>query len=124
MWSIDDYCSITEKERTDDLHAVYQVSLNADCKVYEGHFPGKPVCPGVCNIATVKACAAMLLHKGLAIKAIKQCRLTALATPDKCPTLTVSVEAKPVDDGYEVAATMSDSEQTYLMLRGTMSATT
>lgn len=122
MWSIHDYCDITEKERADRQHAVFQVSLNADCKVYEGHFPGKPVCPGVCNIATVKACAAMLLHRELAITTIKQCRLTALATPGGCPTLTVSVEVKPIDDGYEVVATMSDTVQTYLMFRGTMSA--
>ncbi len=118
MWSIHDFCSITEKERTDDLHAVFGVSLNKDCDVYRGHFPGKPVCPGVCNIATIKACAAMLLGKDVAITSLKQCRLTAVATPDACPELSVVIEAKPAADGYDVTATMSDADQTYMTLRG------
>ncbi len=29
---------------------LFEVELLQDCDVYEGHFPGEPIAPGVCNI--------------------------------------------------------------------------
>ena len=53
--------------------AVYHVAILPECNVYEGHFPGNPVCPGVCNIQTIKECASLLTGKELRISSIKQC---------------------------------------------------
>ena len=100
---------------------VFRVAILPDCNVYEGHFPGDPVCPGVCNIETIKECTMVLLNLPLRISTIKQCRLTAIATPTVCPEVTVMVNATEKGDGtYTVQAAIADEKQTYMLYKGDM----
>lgn len=111
----------TLKKEVDELSGHFTVAILSDCNVYDGHFPGDPVCPGVCNIETIKECAMMLTGKSLRIKAIKQCRLTAIATPTVCPEVDINVTATPSgEDSYTVIASIKDNKQTYMEYKGTM----
>lgn len=99
---------------------VFHLALRPDCEVYRGHFPGNPVCPGVCNIQTIKECAERLTGCRLHIRSIRRCRLTAVATPAVCPELTVKIDLLPTEDGYSVTATVSDAERMYMDYKGEM----
>lgn len=109
-------------EEKDGMTGRYTIAILPDCDVYDGHFPGDPVCPGVCNIETIKECAMMLLGKALRIKAIKQCRLTAIATPTVCPEVTINLTATPAtdNDSYIIVADISDEKQSYMNFKGTL----
>ncbi|MFS2716174.1 beta-hydroxyacyl-ACP dehydratase [Bacteroides uniformis] len=67
---------------SDGTSGVFHLSLRLDCEVYRGHFPGNPVCPGVCNIQMIKECAERLTGQRLHISRIRRCRLTAVANSD------------------------------------------
>ena len=109
------------KEEKDGDNVKYTVAILPDCNVYDGHFPGDPVCPGVCNIETIKECAMMLTGRDLRIKAIKQCRLTAIATPTVCPEVVITVNATAKEDGtYLVVANIADDKQSYMDFKGTL----
>lgn len=115
------FYSISEEHRNDDTQGYFIVNLIPDSEVYKGHFPGDPVCPGVCNIETIKECACRLTKKSLFIKAIKQCRLTAVATPTECPWLKINISLTDNNDGtYMIVADVSNDKQTYMMLKGTL----
>ena len=105
---------------TDGGEATFRVALLPDCDVYRGHFPGKPVCPGVCNVQMLKECAEVLTGRRLAIATIRQCRFTAVASPERCPKLDISLSAVPVEGGYAVTARLSDDNTTYLDFKGEM----
>ena len=107
-------------EERQEASATYKVAILPDCNVYDGHFPGNPVCPGVCNIETIKECAMRLTGKDLRIRNIKQCRLTAIATPTVCPVVTITVNAVPKDDAFLVTANIADDKQLYMDFKGTM----
>ena len=81
------------------------------------------MCPGVCNIETIRECAEMLTGKKLFMKTIKQCRLTAVATPQVCPLLDVDVMLTPNQDSsaYIIQARIADAETTYMELKGEFS---
>jgi len=98
--------------------AVYHIALLPDCNVYQGHFPGQPVCPGVCNIQTIKECASLLTGKELRISSIKQCLLTAVATPTVCPEVDVTVQVSEADGKYSIVATISDERRQYMAFKG------
>ena len=104
----------------DGNKACCNVLLLPDCNVYEGHFPGRPVCPGVCNIETIKECAMMVTGEKLHISSIRQCRLTAVATPTKCPQLNILLETTPTENGFSVKAEVKDEEQVYMDFKGEM----
>ena len=52
---------------------------------------------------------------------IRQCRLTAVAVPSACSELAVSIQLQPAEEGYRIAATVADTERTYMEYKGEMS---
>lgn len=105
---------------TEEGETTFRVDLLPDCDVYRGHFPGKPVCPGVCNVQMLKECAEVLTGRRLAITAIRQCRFTAVATPALCPWLDISLRTEPCGEGYAVTARIAAGSTTYLDFKGEM----
>ena len=118
----DKYFSVLHEERISANEAVYLCELKEDCDVYRGHFPGDPVSPGVCNIEMIKECTMLLTGKNLMIGTVKQCRLTAIASPSVCPKVDVKVSVAASEDGesYAVMASVTDAEQSYMEFKGTM----
>lgn len=112
------FYKVLSENRTDAFTSEYCLSILPECTVYDGHFPGDPVCPGVCNIETIKECAMLLTGESLRYNSIKQCRLTALATPTVCPELKVQLNLSPSETGYGIQATISDKNQVYMILKG------
>lgn len=112
------YKVLSEKPHAEGLGATYHVAILPECNVYDGHFPGDPVCPGVCNMETIKECAILLTGKPLRYTFIKQCRLTALATPEVCPEVDVDITLEDNGGAYAVQATIADEGQTYMILKG------
>lgn len=119
----DKYYKIMKENRLDANNGVYLLSLLPQADVYRGHFPQKPVCPGVCNIETIRECAEMLTGRDLFIKTIKQCRLTAVATPQICPLIDVTVSVARIEgtDSYSVIGKIADAEIVYMELKGEFS---
>lgn len=114
----DKFYKVLSVDHAEDGSAKFHLAILPGCNVYDGHFPGDPVCPGVCNIETIKECAIMLCGEPLRYSSIRQCRLTALATPTVCPEVDVQVSLIPAGEGYSVQATIADGKQTYMILKG------
>ena len=117
----DKFFTVLHEERLSANEAIFLCELKPDCDVYRGHFPGKPVSPGVCNIEMIRECAEMLVGEDLQIDTIKQCRLTAVASPSVCPKVDVSVTVARLEGtrNYNVVAMIRDAEQSYMELKGT-----
>ena len=112
------YYKVLRAREEGEGKAVYHLAILPECNVYEGHFPGNPVCPGVCNIQTIKECASILVGKELRITSIKQCLFTAIATPTVCPEVDVEVEVKEAGGSYTIVASISDEKRQYLTFKG------
>lgn len=116
------YYQLVEKSRKETGSAVYHVELLPDCKVYQGHFPGNPVCPGVFNMQLIKECAEKETGKSLHVDKVKQCRLTALATPKTSPKLNVCIQVDAIDDAhYQVVASIYNADHVFMEYKGSMS---
>ena len=118
----DKFFEVLHEEKINANEAVYLCALKADCDVYQGHFPGKPVSPGVCNIEMIRECAELLTGENLLIQTIKQCRLTAVASPTVCPKVDVKISVARVEgtETYNVVGSISDAETSYMELKGTL----
>ena len=96
---------------------IFQIALNPDCKVYEGHFPGEPVSPGVCNIRMIQECAEQVAGKPLFLSNLQQCRLTTLVTPLAHPEVEVIIRMEEKGETYKLKATLGKGEEVYLDLK-------
>ncbi len=113
---IKDYYTIESTAKDNEKH-LFTVRLNPACIVYEGHFPEKPVSPGVCNIQMIKECSELIIGHQTLLKSIKQCRLTTLITPTDYPMLTIAISITPKDDTYLINASIGKGSETYLDLK-------
>ncbi|HAE25094.1 MAG TPA: beta-hydroxyacyl-ACP dehydratase [Prevotellaceae bacterium] len=109
---------VLDVKNSDNLNAVFHVQIVPDCNVYNGHFPGDPVCPGVCNIETIKECASLIVGRQLRYVSIRQCRLTALATPTVCPEVDITVTLTEIGGNYQIQGRIADDKKTYMLLKG------
>lgn len=115
----DKYYKVLKETKLNSQEAVYLISLYPQADVYRGHFPHKPVCPGVCNIQTIRECAEMLAGRPLRFRTINRCRLTAVATPQVCPLLDVQVSLTPNGDksAYTLIARLYSDDTTYMEMK-------
>ena len=121
---IKDYYTIENVSKQENGAVRFDINLNADCPVYEGHFPGEPVSPGVCNIQMIKECAGQVAGKSLLLNNLQQCRLTTLVTPIQHPQVEVTILLEEKGDGYKLKATVGKGEDVYLDLKAELTEDT
>lgn len=110
---LDRYFSIKEGKKNESC-SEFLITLNPDHQVYQGHFPGDPICPGVCSIQMIRECAEISMEKRLTISAISQCRFSELLTPAKNKELLLRMTLNDKGDGTVgvIASLLSDDAQT------------
>lgn len=101
---------------------IFHIALNPDCGVYEGHFPGEPVSPGVCNIQMIKECAEQVVGKSLFLSNLQQCRLTTLVTPLVHSQVEVTICMEEKGGAYKLKATLGKGEEIYLDLKAELNS--
>lgn len=116
----DDFYKI-EKVSQREEETLFLTVMNADHKIYNGHFPGDPICPGVCNVQTIRECAEQVVGKKLRIDSIAHCKFAALITPQKCPKLLIAIRLEAKEESRYLAVakiTSPDEETLYLEYKG------
>ena len=102
----------------DGLSGMFQVRLNPECKIYEGHFPGTPVSPGVCNIQMMLECAEIVAHMPLRARKINRCRFTTLLSPKTHPELEIRIDLQEKETNiYSLNASIGKGEEIYQTLK-------
>jgi 3-hydroxyacyl-[acyl-carrier-protein] dehydratase len=113
---IGDYFTIEKKEE-ENTDVIFSVKLNPEHKVYEGHFPGMPVCPGVCNVQMIKECIEENLGKEFLIDTIGQCKFSSLITPLENRYLKINTQVTLTDELYKVKATVTNQDNTVVFIQ-------
>ncbi|MCE1167501.1 MAG: hypothetical protein LWX70_05330 [Sphingobacteriia bacterium] len=74
----------SNRELVDDTSEMvsYRLTINTDHDVFKGHFPDKPVVPGVCTISLVRELLEKWSGYTLLLKSIQQCKFTGMIIPD------------------------------------------
>jgi 3-hydroxyacyl-[acyl-carrier-protein] dehydratase len=97
-----------------------EVLLNPDHAIFRGHFPDKPVLPGVCSMMIVRECASLIAGRPLRYASVRECKFLAAITPDA--SLSVEVRLTPEEDDYRLDATIESGETTMLKIKARLTA--
>ena len=84
---------------------VTEVEFPADAPWFKGHFPGRPVTPGVLLIDRAVACAEKMLGRSIALKCIKKVKFSNPVLPGERVALDLCLK----DEG-EMAYSFSKGE--------------
>lgn len=94
---LDQFYSI-KNIRVEGDFAEVELILNSEHIVYEGHFPGMPVVPGVCSLMMVKECVEKVTNRKYSFQYINTCKFLSAIRPDECKTLRIRLERKESSD--------------------------
>ena len=59
-----------------------RVRLNPGSAIFQGHFPGNPITPGVCQVGIIGEVAAKICGGSLALREVKTLKYTDILRPD------------------------------------------
>lgn len=82
-----------------------EITLLPDCPIYEGHFPGKPITPGVCLVQMAVETIEKIEGCQKNICEAKDIRFTSIIIPSENPA--IHIELKKTDDSGRWSVTIS-----------------
>jgi len=96
----------------DDNRIEAAVLLTVNHDVYQGHFPGHPVVPGVIQIQMLRELAEQAIGRKLFIDEVTSAKYLNMIVPDNKP-LFIEIKTKLADDGYSINGIIKNTERIF-----------
>src|SRR6185295_12355612 len=113
-----DFFKILSVEKSGGRHNI-AIELNPLHKIFNGHFPGQPVVPGVCMVQMLKEILEHLFGKPFAMKQASQLKFLSILDPNKVRNLDVEISVLKEDaDDLKISGTFQKGELIFLKYKG------
>ena len=107
----DNLYTIVSQQEEEGL-ATFQLRINPEWPIYQAHFPGHPITPGVCIVQMIQELLSLSLNRELTLRKAKNVKYLAIISPEEISELTVSftkIEEQP-DGSLKVHAQVTNGE--------------
>lgn len=95
------------------------LKLNRKSPVFEGHFPGMPIVPGVCSIQMIHELAEKATSKKLMFTSADNLKFLGVINPEETPEIEVELTFNTVEKGkINVTATIVSGDNIFLKFKG------
>lgn len=91
------YKIIHRKEREDGKREI-EIELNPGHALYQGHFPGQPVVPGVCTLQMIKESAEQIVNRPLQYVQIASSKFLSAINPLETPLLQLFIRLEETEE--------------------------
>ena len=98
-----------------------QVAIDKTHPIFQGHFPGLPIVPGVCMIQMVKEIFEIHLEQSVSLTAASNIKFLSVINPEKDKDLNVEISFSESSRNYEIDARLYFGEVTFFKIKGTFS---
>lgn len=92
--ALEGFYNIDEIRTTESGYQI-DVTLFAGHKVYEGHFPGQPVVPGVCTLTVIRESVSHAAGREMMFSSIKECKFLSALIPAEDLKLNLDITLAP-----------------------------
>lgn len=93
-----DFYKVLSEEKTGDAKFNIRILVNANHEVFNGHFPGNPIMPGVCMIQIIKELTESITKSTLMIQTLTNVKFMALINPETNPELRLELDITTTED--------------------------
>lgn len=111
--------TLSQEQQTAEGSITYTINWHAQHPVFEGHFPGRPVVPGVCMMQTVTELLEKALGKKVQVKKAGQMKFLNMIDPNVNPQTDIQLQHKLQDGEIKVTATLKHETLTFMKFQGT-----
>lgn len=95
-----------------------ELNVNAVHAVFEGHFPGAPVLPGVVQLEMVKSVLGEAFGRSWQMREMSSCKFLEVFNPAEISGITIHIQYKG-DEALDVTASGKHGERTFFKARAT-----
>lgn len=111
-----DFYTLESSDKLENGSFSANIKLNKDHNIFNGHFPGNPVTPGVCMMQIVKELTEEFTGKKLFLKSASNVKFMAIINPFETPNLTMQLDIKEIENEVKVKNTTAFGETIALKL--------
>lgn len=87
------FYKINSKEKTEDQNTFsFEIEINKDHPIFEGHFPDNPVMPGVCMMQIIKEITEDIVGTKLFMEKCSNVKFMAVINPRKNSILNLEIK--------------------------------
>lgn len=97
-----DFYTLKDFEKASETKYVANISLNKQHAIFQGHFPGNPVTPGVCMMQIIKNLTEQVVEQQLFLSRSSNVKFMALINPEENPDLRLELDIVQDDGQYKV----------------------
>jgi 3-hydroxyacyl-[acyl-carrier-protein] dehydratase len=116
---INDLYTVVSKQ-SEDGKVVARISFDKAHRIFNGHFPGHPVVPGVCMMQIVREIMELDQTKRLKIAVGNNMKFMNIIDPEKNAQVDVAVTYTLEGNDYKVNATLTDASVTFFKFKGVL----
>lgn len=97
--------------------ANFDVIINGEHAIFEGHFPGQPIAPGVMQMEMIKELTSMIYNREVVLQSMSNCKFLAFINPNEKSDFSITIKHEELEDNsIKVAAIISGVDTNYLKL--------
>lgn len=113
----DDFYKVKEKATAENkITAV--IELNPSHKIFEGHFPGQPIVPGVCQVQILKEFMEEATEKKLRAGNGDNIKFTGMIIPDQNPLVNIEISYQDKEGMLTTDAKFFSGETVFTKYKG------
>jgi 3-hydroxyacyl-[acyl-carrier-protein] dehydratase len=102
-----------------DNTVIANIQIHKEHKIFEGHFPGNPIMPGVCMIQIIKELTEKAVGKSLFLNTSSNVKFMAIINPEKNDVLCLNMVISQIDGQIKVKNTTRFEDTLALKLNAT-----
>ncbi|SDB61023.1 3-hydroxyacyl-[acyl-carrier-protein] dehydratase [Flavobacteriaceae bacterium MAR_2010_188] len=96
---------ITDTFEDEAGNSCFEISLNPEHKIYEGHFPQNPVTPGVVMLQILKYLTEEKLHQKLMMVEASNVKFLSMVNPQYDSRLIYKIKVTEVENEFQIKNT-------------------
>jgi 3-hydroxyacyl-[acyl-carrier-protein] dehydratase len=98
-----------------------ELTINVAHKIFDGHFPGQPVVPGVCIMQMVKEIIEQVLSKKTNLISSSEIKFLAIINPVENNIISATIKYAVEENGHiNVTATLFKGELVHFKIKGVL----
>jgi 3-hydroxyacyl-[acyl-carrier-protein] dehydratase len=98
---------------------------NAEHPIFQGHFPGQPVVPGVCMIQLIQETLEQALDKEVVLVSSSQVKFLHVIDPRQFPSTDLLLQYSVNENGtYQVSSTLMKETTSFMKMNAVFSSPT
>lgn len=92
------YIMLQEPQTEDNINWKIAIRLDPTHALYQGHFPGRPIVPGVCILQLIKECVEYTKKQSLQYAQVSSCKFLSAINPEENSRVEMKLTLKTVEE--------------------------